>query len=63
MIGVNALRSYSKAGLKAWSRSDALNLRRTLAHELSAIRSAHPHLAAVYASGVEQALDYFEPEK
>lgn len=63
MTGTHSLRSYSKAGSKAWSRAAAFDLRRTMAYDLGAIRSAHPHLAALYSAGVEQALAYFEPEK
>lgn len=60
MIGTGALHSYAKAGPKAWSRSTVLELRHT---DLSSLRFAHPHLAKLYAAGVDQALAYFEREK
>lgn len=63
VTGARALHSYRKAGSKAWSRAAALDLRRTVAYDLGAIRSANSRLAALYAAGVEHALAYFEPER
>jgi predicted short-subunit dehydrogenase-like oxidoreductase (DUF2520 family) len=60
MIGTGALHAYGKAGAKAWSRSAALDLRHTVTHDLSSLRSAYPHLTNLVAAGVEQALAYFE---
>ena len=39
-----------------------LALRRNVEQELEIIRGADPHLADLYARGVEQALAFFEPE-
>jgi predicted short-subunit dehydrogenase-like oxidoreductase (DUF2520 family) len=61
-LGGRALRAYAKAGVKAWSPAAANLLRLSIAHDLDSIRSTDPKLAAIYASGVDQALRYFERE-
>lgn len=62
-LGGRALRSYAKAGPKAWSPAAADRLRLSIARDLDTIRGVDPKLAALYADGVEQALRYFEPRK
>ncbi len=54
-----ALKSFSKAGRKAWSPAAAKALQRTLKDELESIRSAHPAIAEEFASAALQALRYF----
>jgi len=61
-LGTRTLRDYGKAGRKAWNRDVAPALRRNVKEELDRIRGADPHLADLYARGVEQALAFFEPE-
>ena len=60
-LGGRALRSYIKAGRKAWGPSAAESLRLSVTRDLDTIRGVDPKLAALYAEGVEQALRYFEP--
>ena len=60
-LGGRALRSYVKAGPKAWGSSAAESLRLSIARDLDTIRGVDPKLAALYAEGVEQALRYFDP--
>jgi hypothetical protein len=62
-LGGRALRSYAKAGPKAWSPAAADRLRLSVARDLDTIRSVDPRLAALYADGVEQAVRYFESRK
>ena len=62
-LGGRALRSYAKAGPKAWSPVAADRLRLSIARDLDTIRSVDPRLAALYADGVDQALRYFESRK
>jgi predicted short-subunit dehydrogenase-like oxidoreductase (DUF2520 family) len=62
-LGGRALRSYAKAGPKAWSPTAADRLRLSIARDLDTIRGVDPKLAALYADGVEQALHYFESRK
>jgi hypothetical protein len=62
-LGGRALRSYAKAGPKAWSPAAAERLRLSIAHDLDTIRGVDPKLATLYADGVEQALRYFESRK
>jgi predicted short-subunit dehydrogenase-like oxidoreductase (DUF2520 family) len=61
-LGTRTIRDYGKAGRKAWNRDMVLALRRNVEQELEIIRGADPHLADLYARGVEQALAFFEPE-
>ncbi len=60
-LGGRALRSYVKAGPKAWSPAAAGWLRLSVARDLEAIRGSDPKLAALYADGVEQTLRHFAP--
>ncbi|HVO98085.1 MAG TPA: hypothetical protein VMT15_08455 [Bryobacteraceae bacterium] len=62
-LGAKALRSYGKAGSKAWSPSAADQLGLSIARDLETIRGADAKLAALYAGGVEQVLGYFAPRK
>jgi hypothetical protein len=62
-LGARSLRSYAKAGPKAWSPAAGDQLRLTIARDIDTIRGVDPQLAALYADGVEQALRYFEPRK
>jgi hypothetical protein len=62
-LGGRALRSYVKAGPKAWSPTAADRLRVSIGRDLDTIRGVDPKVAALYADGVEQALRYFEPRK
>ena len=62
-LGGRALRSYVKAGPKAWSPTAADRLRLSIRRDLDTIRGVDPRLAALYTDGVEQALRYFEPKK
>lgn len=62
-LGGRALRSYVKAGPKAWSPAAADRLRLSVARDLDTIRGVDPRLASLYADGVEQALRYFETRK
>lgn len=62
-LGARALRSYAKAGAKAWSPAAAERLRLSVARDIDTIRGADSRLAALYADGVEQALGYFEPRR
>jgi hypothetical protein len=59
-LGERALRSYAKAGRKAWSSATALDLRASREHDLPSIRDADPIRAALYERGIEQALEYFK---
>jgi predicted short-subunit dehydrogenase-like oxidoreductase (DUF2520 family) len=55
-----SVRAYGKAGRKAWSATDASNLRTALDRDLEAIRAADARLAALYSAGIAQALRYFD---
>lgn len=59
-LGTRALRAYGKAGHKAWRRSTIAGLNHAIESDLDAIRSADPHLATLYQTGIEQALGYFK---
>jgi hypothetical protein len=59
-LGARALRAYGKAGHKAWRRTAVDGLHHAVESDLETIRSADPHLAALYQTGIEQALGYFE---
>jgi hypothetical protein len=58
ILGLRALRSYSKAGRKAWSPGTAPALRRAIEEDLDAMRAADPAIAERFASAVDQALRY-----
>jgi hypothetical protein len=62
-LGGRTLRSYAKAGPKAWSPTAADRLRLSISRDLDTIRGVDPRLAALYTDGVEQALRYFEWRK
>jgi predicted short-subunit dehydrogenase-like oxidoreductase (DUF2520 family) len=62
-LGRRALHSYCKAGRKAWSAAASAELRGSLARDLETIREADASLAALYASGIAQALRYFDAEQ
>jgi hypothetical protein len=53
-LGGRALRSYRKAGAKAWSPAAESELRRALASTLP-----DPRFAALYRTGIEHALEFF----
>jgi hypothetical protein len=59
-LGNRTLRAYGKAGRKAWSHLTAVDLRRSVEHDLRNISAADPRLAALYAAGVAQTLGFFE---
>jgi hypothetical protein len=61
-MGTHSLRSYIKAGRKAWSPHAAPELHQAAERGLETIRSANADLAALYADGIAQALRYFEGE-
>lgn len=62
-MGSRALRGYSNAGRRAWSPTAAPELHEALDHGIEAIRALDPRLAALYESGIQQALNYFEEKK
>jgi hypothetical protein len=62
-LGGRTLRSYAKAGPKAWSPTAADRLQLSISRDLDTIRGVDPRLAALYTDGVEQALRYFERRK
>ncbi len=59
-LGVHALRSYVRAGAKAWNRRTAASLRQALENDLPAIRSGNPRLADSYEQGIRVALAAFK---
>jgi hypothetical protein len=59
-LGVHALRSYIRAGAKAWNRQTEAALRQALENDLPAIRSGNPRLADLYEQGIRVALAAFE---
>jgi hypothetical protein len=59
-LGARTLRSYGKAGAKAWNRDEVLAACRGMEANLGAIRAADPRLAALYEKGVDLALAFFE---
>jgi hypothetical protein len=59
-LGARVLRAYGKAGHKAWRRTAVHRLHHAVDSDLETIRSADPHLAALYQAGIEQALGYFK---
>ena len=58
-LATRAVRSYSKAGKKAWSPAAAGSLRDALEDDVTSIRTVDPDVAGVYAASIEQALRYF----
>jgi len=61
-IGTKALRSYAKAGPKAWKRASAERLHRAIAADLDAIRATDPRLAALCTAGYHSATSFFAGE-
>jgi hypothetical protein len=59
ILGVRALRRYSKAGVKSWNRQTEAGLRHALDHDIPAIRSRDPRLAELYEQGIRLALAQF----
>lgn len=53
-LGERTLRSYAKAGIKAWSPAAATELRRALA-----VRLPDPRLDNLYRTGIERTLQFF----
>jgi predicted short-subunit dehydrogenase-like oxidoreductase (DUF2520 family) len=62
-LASHSLRSYARAGRRAWSPRVAPELRRSAERDLASIQSAAPLLAALYGKGIEHALGYFESGK
>jgi hypothetical protein len=62
-MGSRALRGYSNAGRRAWSPAAPLELHEGLDRDIEAIRALDPRLAALYESGIQQAMTFFEDEK
>ncbi|HWZ31388.1 MAG TPA: hypothetical protein VNX18_08650 [Bryobacteraceae bacterium] len=58
-LATRAVRSYGKAGKKAWSPAAAGALRDALEDDVNTIRTVDPGVAGVYAASIEQALRYF----
>src|SRR5579864_451127 len=50
-LGTRALRSYGKAGDKAWNRAASDDLHRAIECDLEAIRLTDPRLAMLYSNG------------
>lgn len=59
-LGARTLRSYAKAGKKAWNGAIAIDLRASCERDLLVLRDTDPVHAALYQRGIEQALDYFK---
>ena len=59
-LSARALRSYQKAGRKAWSPVAAPRLRASMAADFETIQAVSPKIAALYAQAIEQALNYLE---
>jgi len=62
VLGDQALRSYVRAGAKAWNRQTAATLRQALENDLPSIRSRNPRLAALYEQGIRLALAAFHTD-
>src|SRR5580692_3083468 len=58
-LGVRALRSYAKAGDKAWNRATAERLHRTVARDLETLRFTDTRLAALFSDGSDRMLRFF----
>ena len=61
-LGDQALRSYVRAGAKAWNRRTAATLRLALENDLPSIRSTNPRLAVLYEQGIRLALAAFHTD-
>jgi hypothetical protein len=60
-VGSRALRSYMKAGPKAWKRLVAERSHRAIMRDIEAIRMMDPKLAALVAEGFQSAAKFFFP--
>lgn len=58
-LGARALRAYAKAGDKAWNRTAAERLHRSIARDLETLRFTDTRLAALFADGSDRMLRYF----
>lgn len=58
-LGSRALKAYSKAGDKAWDRSEAERLHRAIARDLETLRLTDSRLAALFSDGSDRMLRYF----
>lgn len=58
-LGSRALKAYSKAGDKAWDRSEAERLHRAIARDLEALRLTDARLAALFSDGSDRMLRFF----
>jgi hypothetical protein len=56
ILGVRALRRYSKAGAKSWNRQTESGLRHALDNDIPSIRSRDSRLADLYEQGIRLAL-------
>jgi len=61
MISARAVRTYTKAGRKAWRPGAAPELRRSMEQDGDAIRGLDREIADMYESAIEQAVRYFGP--
>ncbi|HUA85300.1 MAG TPA: DUF2520 domain-containing protein [Bryobacteraceae bacterium] len=59
-LGARSLRSYAKAGTKAWNTATALDLHASRERDLASIRAADPRRGRLYERAIEQALEYFK---
>jgi hypothetical protein len=59
-LGVHTLRSYVRAGDKAWNRQTEAALRQALENDIPSIRSDNPRLADLYEQGIRVALAAFK---
>lgn len=61
-IGSRTLRSYGKAGLKAWKAANAQRLHRALVEEMDALRLTDPRLESLCLAGFASAMSFFAGE-
>jgi hypothetical protein len=62
-MGSRVLRGYINAGRRAWGPAAPLELHDALIRDIEDIRALDPRLAALYESGIQQALTFFEDEQ
>jgi Domain of unknown function (DUF2520) len=58
-IGSRTLRSYGKAGLKAWKAGSAHRLHRAILEEMDALRMTDPRLESLCIAGFASAMSFF----
>lgn len=58
-LGTRVLRSYGKAGDKAWNRAEVERLLRAIAQDMEALRLTDTRLAALFSDGNDRMLRYF----